>query len=285
MLDRILKSYQKEIEDFPRTGVYSSSGLWRGAEKPYDYLEHRLKNFGSDPISDGLSLFKDEMNRERIIRYVNLWKRLTGLDFSILNYPSKFGLRTIRLDDSLTTISTAPRFAYYAQRISELVKDGVIEIGGSFGAVPFHLFRDFNYQGTYCGFDLPHSLLLAKYFLTQMFPEKTFRFYGENKPADIYLLPHYEMPNCKNADLVFNAHSLSEMGREQIEEYVKQIGRLDPNYFLHFNHEMQTTKEGETLPDQINLSELPIPMKKIGKWFEIFSGDDQLDYFEYLYAK
>jgi len=284
MFKRIIDSYNKEIKDFPEVGPYSSSGLWTGAEKPYKDLKKRLENFGSDIISSGLSLSRDVINEERIGRYITLWKRLLNLDLKFLEYPKKFGFKMVRFGD-ISTIGIATRFLYYASRINELTKS-VIEIGGSFGGVPFHLFRDFDFKGLYIGFDLPHSLLLAKYFLTEMFPEKRFQFYGEtvDKP-DIILLPHFAIKDFKiKCDMVFNAHSLSEMGTLQIEEYIKQVERLSKKYFLHFNHEMQTTKKGE-VKKNLNLSNLSIKMKRLYKQFEIFSGDDTLDYFEYLYVK
>lgn len=40
-----------------------------------------------------------------------------------------------------------------------------------------------------------------------------------------------------NSSVIFNSHSLTEMNFSSIEEYLRQIERINPMFFLHHNHE------------------------------------------------
>jgi hypothetical protein len=53
--------------------------------------------------------------------------------------------------------------------------------------------------------------------------------------ADIVLLPAGKTHLVHKADIMFNANSLSEMGRETIEGYMRDMHRLKPRYFFHQN--------------------------------------------------
>jgi hypothetical protein len=299
MLNRILKSYWKEVEDLKKQKDYIPTGLWTNADNiKYDNLKERLPNFGSDKISEGLSLCNVKPNEENIRYDAEIWGKLTGLSCETLKYPKSFGFNGVELN-GVFTIPVSFRMSYSAKRINDLSDGNVVEIGTGFGGVPYHLFKDFNFKRTYFNFDIPHPNLISKYFLMSVFPKKKFLLYGEDKlknfkKYDLVFMPHFmikELPkNC--CDIVFNAHSLTEMGNTQIKEYLKHIDRISTKWFLHFNHRFQATpRKGFTLKDvdvsnPIDFDNLKIKnWKRIYKFIELLSDDKGLDYFEYLYQK
>jgi hypothetical protein len=77
----------------------------------------------------------------------------------------------------------------------------------------------------YIGFDLPENALIQDYYLSCAFTGGAFT-----------LLPNFELPKVKiKADLIINLGSLSEMPRETILEYLKQIDRIGRLFFFHEN--------------------------------------------------
>lgn len=307
MFQRIKQSYLKEIQDYQRCPqVYKNSGLWSYSDKPWENLEERLKTFGSNDMGHGISLTRCDQPKEFVEKESALYVNLTNSNPKTLDFTQQFGLHGYTFPYTYKEESgeifvhpTSPRMATYANKITELSKNNVVEIGGGFGGVYYYLAKT-DFKGTYVNFDLPAISIMAKYFLTQMFPNKKFLFYGEDslknfRKYDVVIMPHYaivDMPK-NSCDLVLNAHSLPEMGTAQIMEYLKQIDRISTKYFLHFNHEDQSYLVGqETLGvDTNNLISLsdkqfrPTGWKRIGKWLETTSGSEALPYYEYLYEK
>ena len=300
MLKRILKSYKKEREDYKKYKEYKIAGIWHGVDKT-DFDEKELANFGRSPKTVGLSLVrtipKDKEEEDKFIeevgRHLEIWGKLTNLPIEVLQYPQRFSLAGAFIG-KIFTIQPAFRLSYYAHRISELAKD-VAEIGGGFGGVAYHLFKDFNFKGTYLNFDLSDVGIIEKYFLMSVFPKKKFLLYGEDdiknfKNYDMVLMPHYAIKDLPECEMVFNAHSLSEMGNSQIAEYLKQIDRISTK-FLHFNHEYQAYNTDRKAPDvdeknPINLSKIKLPgWRRIYRFPELLSGDNTLHYLEYYYEK
>ena len=69
-----------------------------------------------------------------------------------------------------------------------------------------------------------------------MLPSRKVLWAIDNIPeADIILVPSEKKHLVKQADIVFNANSFSEMKKKTIQEYVHKINQLKPFYFLHQN--------------------------------------------------
>ena len=316
MINRIIKSFLKEWKDYPYQGRdYEISGMWQDerlrASELWDAIikndiqkvERMLSDFAQQKFTTGLSLIGDGQHnyKEQEIKenYID-WKKLTFLPDKILEYPNKFGFERTPIN-GIMIIPSAMRLSYYAKRIIDLVDGNVVEIGGGFGGVAYHLFRDFHFKHTYINCDIFISLLITKYFLMSIFPDKKFLLYGENdiknfKKYDIVLLPHFaiqKLPKgcCK---IIFNSHSLSEIGKDTIAEYLRQITRISPEYFLHLNHDCQAyftdrpITRGVDRGHLVNLSEPKweaIGYKRIYRLFEPLMRQEAIDYFEYLYEK
>lgn len=303
IIKRIYESYDKELEDYKKQPKeYGITGIWTVLAKAR-FSKDDLFNFGSSKIGNGLSLLNATLTPEKAKKIGIMWFSLTDkLPIKVLEYPQKFGFIGITVRGktvgNIFTIVPAFRLSYYAKRISDLINGNVVEIGGGFGGVPYHLFKDFKFNKTYLNFDIPRIGLIAKYFLMNVFPKKRFLLYGEDdiknfQKYDIVLMPHYvikDLPdNC--CDMAFNAHGLSEMGKETIDEYLKQVDRISTKYFLHFNHAGQAffidvKTEGVDRNNLVDLSNINMPgWKKIYKFIELLLCDDDSTYFEWLYEK
>ncbi len=144
-----------------------------------------------------------------------------------------------------------PVFEYHSQAehftrlLSEIEVPVILEIGGGFGGLAYHLLRRGG-SVKYIGLDLPENLLIQSYYLASAFPKARLLTYREGMPKvdratlsdyDIVLLPNFSMPAVDSslADLVVNVRSLSEMSLETIHEYLDQIDRIGRLFFFHEN--------------------------------------------------
>jgi putative sugar O-methyltransferase len=144
-----------------------------------------------------------------------------------------------------------PVFEYYfhadyvKKLLCEIDSPVVLEIGGGFGGLAYHLLR----RGggiKYIGLDLPENLLLQSYYLGCAFQNARVLTYSMNfsrldrttiNNYDIILLPNFALPNIDSSlvDLIINIRSLSEMPTETIQEYFGQIDRIGRLFFFHEN--------------------------------------------------
>lgn len=297
MIERIKKSYIKELNDYSKyADAYKLSGLWTYATNVWDNLEQHLNNFASDQISNGISLINNDATDDDIKNYMDTIMDIYNIPISNLLYPNDFGFKGLELDDGIV-IASSPRMENYANRLLELSSGNILEIGGGYGGVPYHLLKN-GFNKTYLNFDIPNVSLVMKFFLLKMFSNKKILLYGEDslsnyKKYDIVIMPHYMLPQLKkkSCDIIFNAHSLSEVGTYQISEYIKQIERIKPKYFLHFNHSTQsfyTKLDGRGIDKNklFNLDEIkPNKYKRVGKWIEQLSESKDIIYYEYLYER
>lgn len=184
-------------------------------------------------------------------------------------------------------------------------KDTVLEIGGGFGGIAFHLFNDTDFDGCYLNIDIPEITVISSYFLMMAFPEKKVLLYGKAdkltkeiiQEYDIVILPNFvflELPD-NLADVAFNSHSLTEMNYSTVDEYMLQLARTTKHYFLHANHEYESeyrTPDGKKkkhvnfknygLKDSdlfLQLYRIPEFIQSTGNQYETYS------YYEYLLKK
>ena len=200
-------------------------------------------------------------------------------------------------------IPTACSHYYYALHVKNLlrnIKNPIIgEIGGGFGGFAYFLLSA-NKNLKYINFDLPEVLLIAQYYLMNIFPEKKILLYGEKensinkdeliKSYDIILMPNFVLPEiCDNAiDLFINTHSLSEMDYDTCEEYIKQICRVTKKYFFHENSGKPVKKRDNHI--EVISSKFPIPLDIFTRVYMHKSlwgsgGLIESRYREYLYEK
>lgn len=138
-------------------------------------------------------------------------------------------------------------YNYQAHYLDSLLRDMVapvvVEIGGGFGGLAYHLLRCCP-SVTYVGLDLPEQLLIQSYYLSCTFPDRKIFMYQADSPAidaaaletyDVLLLPNYLLPELppRMADAVVSIHSLAEMSANAMEETLRQVDRIGRLYFFH----------------------------------------------------
>ncbi len=327
---RIISAYtctKQDQGDQPKT--YQIGGVWESIlrishqelimaleNEDIDRVKSILSNFTRNKISIGLSLFGGlPTTFFHKIRRVNLmnrnhyvWKKMTQLPDEVLEYPKEIGNMPGMDINGKLIIQPSHRLSYFAQRIQILVSEEnkrkvIVEVGGGYGGIPYHLFKNMDINCTYIDIDIPEICVIASYFLKSIFPDKKFLFYGEVehvdvKEYDIIIMPNYfiqELPD-KCCDLVFNSHSLTEMDYSTAKEYLKQINRICKKYFLHANHEYgseYSTSTGKLKKHVVlNDPEFELPkreFKQIYRFPELIQNDGreykEFDYWEYLYER
>lgn len=134
---------------------------------------------------------------------------------------------------------------YFSQLLRGLQTPVVLEIGGGFGGLAYHLLRC-SPAIKYIGLDLPENILIQTYYLSSIFPHLRMLTYLKDSSRldrnlldhyDVVLLPSFELPRIASEliDLTVNVRSLSEMSHETISEYHRQIDRIGRLYFFHEN--------------------------------------------------
>jgi hypothetical protein len=175
---------------------------------------------------------------------IDYWKRLTGNRFDLRDLAgpdvgNPFGI----LVDGILVRSGTESQHYCAQRISELLAPGkavVAEIGGGFGGVAYYLLRS-RPEISYCNFDVPETLALASYYLLKSLPHTEFLLYREcpattpSGERNARMLPISELNSLEtnSVDLTFSGHTLSDLTRAALSEYLDQIVRATRKYFLY----------------------------------------------------
>jgi putative sugar O-methyltransferase len=223
-----------------------------------------LSEFGVNKVSIGISLSGNNpstyLSALSILNEFNLarkiWKNNCELPDTVLSYPRDIGKISGISNKEDFTILPAYRLHYFSQKIKRLFEvigdennNLVLEIGGGFGGIAYHLFKDTNFDSCYLNIDIPEIAVISSYFLMMAFPEKKVLLYGEAdklteeiiKEYDIIILPNFALPELPGniADVAFNSHSLTEMNYSTVDEYLTQLARTTKHYFLHANHEYE----------------------------------------------
>src|SRR5690606_24439616 len=92
-------------------------------------------------------------------------------------------------------------------------------------------------NATYVCIDLPPTMLFSGVYLTTLFPDAKFLFYGEEgfdekiknlQDYDFVFLPHYYFPSWKpkTVDLAVNMVSFQEMTSGQVNGYTSRLKDL-----------------------------------------------------------
>lgn len=222
-------------------------------------LRSMYRNFFRDPCSAGLiglpwsgALFGDassELYRRfylsDVLHRIGYWKVKTEGRFQLsdLAGPGAGNPFGALIEGNL--IRAGSEYHHYcAHHVIDLLDSrreaAVIEIGGGFGDMAYYLLRD-RPRVTYINFDLPETIALASYYLLKVFPERRFLLYGEDDftttaiaAADVVLMPAVELARmpAATADLIFCSHLLSDIASDAMAEYLGQVGRIAPDFFL-----------------------------------------------------
>lgn len=270
-LHRICRAYRAAIA-LPRQNGYEATAWWHSLRQTslrqvlialeagdVIALDQMYGNFFRDSCSDGLvgkplllspsltsglrRIHEGAHLTESLCR-IERWRSLTSAsyDFADLRGPGIGNPFGILLEGSLI-VHGAEHSHYGARRIIELTQNPdavVVEIGGGYGGMAYYLLRD-SPRLRYWNFDVPESLALAGYYLIQSFPERRTLLHGESvaaRPGDdqaVALLPLSRLGSMPAdcADIVFSAHSMSDLSEDATRIYLQQVQRLTRKYFLY----------------------------------------------------
>ncbi len=274
-----------------------------------------LARFARDRISRGLSLsgaipvsFWDRVTLLLAMnRTYDVWKKVTLLPDEALGYPRGVGGMHGVVVNGESVILPSFHQSYFAQKIDALLSDipgkrTIVEIGGGFGSLAYHLFRQARGDYSYINLDIPEVGVIAAYFLMSVFPGKKILLHGEAdlnarviREYHIIVLPNFcirSLPD-RSADLVFNSNGLTQMHPATVREYLVQIGRICTRYFLHANNEDERPPLAGKEP-YVNLNNPEFELrrdefKRVYRYPEIIRNDGILipEYtiWEYLYER
>lgn len=136
--------------------------------------------------------------------------------------------------------------AYGAYRVKRLTSGTVLEIGGGVGFLAYYLHR-LNLDVTIV--DLPMTNVAQGYFLMRALGEEAVVFEGEPaRRGVINVLTPAHLESGPRYDLVVNVDSLTEVGREVAEGYLRWIMKSSRR-FWSVNHEANIFTVGELLKE------------------------------------
>ena len=145
-------------------------------------------------------------------------------------------------------------------RLSEHNPLTVIEIGGGFGGLAYHVMCAFDRRLRYVIVDIPESLAFSAIYLCTLFPDLDNRFVSADGPIELSMTAGFTfVPNMDHAridlrgrdgDLVVNTLSLSEMSDAQIEDYCAAAARWigARGIFFEQNHQANHMGPGDIPP-------------------------------------
>lgn len=317
-LARIARAYRSAKRDqLAQPAEYQVTGDWAQiVREQYQELASSLErddvpvirkilsNFARDKVSRGLwlsgNLPDSFLDKIRMLHAINstytIWKKMTGLPDSVLEYPKEIGNMHGIDTGGRSVMLPAFHQSYFAMRIGSLLdgnsgkRRSIVEIGGGYGSLAYHLFSHEMPNCRYISLDIPEICVLASYFLMSNFPEKKFILYGEDgSGADCTILPNFSIKDLPDSccDLVFNSHSMTQMNPKTVKEYMRQIDRISTTYFLHANSEISDQRYLN-----LNSAEYELPRAKFRRVYrfpEIIRDDGyfspKFSTWEYLYQR
>jgi hypothetical protein len=190
---------------------------------------------------------------------IDYWKKRTGNRFTLdtLTGPSVGNPFGVQIEETLVPVGAEYQH-FCAQRIiSQLghVSNVVAEVGGGFGGMAYYLLRD-RPGVAYLDFDVPESIALASYYLMKSYPALKFFLYGEKKltqeaiaQADVVLMPIFEIEKLpqRAASVTFSSHTMTDISPIVVGEYLRVVGRITQNCFLHIGNNRGASVISETI--------------------------------------
>jgi len=136
----------------------------------------------------------------------------------------------------------------------------ILEIGGGYGALAYHITQLFDQKVHYAIVDIPESLAFSSIYCSTLLPEMkcafvedTDPFYLEDEPG-LTFIPNmlYDQLAADDSplDLCLNTLSLAEMSVVQIKDYLESIKRFigSTGIFFEQNHQNTDVCLGEIFP-------------------------------------
>lgn len=217
-----------------------------------------------------------------IARALQIWG---GEDVRILDAPRVGAPACMDMDGTLIMYDT-PRHDHYARRIVSLEPKTVLEIGGGYGGTALQILRRAP-DTRIVLVDLPETLYAAWYWLSNAGIKVD--WFDGNGDAQVILAPPWEPQLHCTPDVVFAAHSLSEMPSGVCADYMALITDLwRPRYFYHDGASQLPPSDGRE-PATADL--YPETMNVVPAGYRLVTTD-KLDwpgtgnrYTEYLYER
>tara|TARA_Y100000739_G_scaffold228746_1_gene241340 strand:- start:1657 stop:2712 length:1056 start_codon:yes stop_codon:yes gene_type:complete len=144
--------------------------------------------------------------------------------------------------------------------------NNILEIGGGFGTLGEIILKNENNQTKYINIDIPPTLLIAEYYLSQVFKDYKFSLYDEYKYNEeisikslnkISMFYPWQLPYLKGEiDLFVNFISFQEMEPYIVRNYLEQVDRLSSKFIM-----MRNLREGHILSKGSDTFGVKIPIK------------------------
>ena len=282
-------------------------------ENNFDEAFSRAENFWRDnhlgSFVKQIASFQDVISQndsatklsETIKHELNVWSHLTNRKLESLEI-SSFGNIWGLLTNDIIIGPKCVRYNMLEWQVSNLLNacEGktVYELGAGYGGFAnFYMAADQN--RTYVNFDLPETLFLCCWYLTNTLKNNNVRIALSksdlltfSKEPGVVLAPNWLLPdaNSNSCDVFLNTFSLSEVGQDVLKIYCENIERVTRSFFFHNNMDRKgVVNDGvERVPG----SHYPISpsgnLRLISKDYDKFQtlhfGRDG-DYREFIYLK
>jgi len=196
-------------------------------------------------------------NRSAFLDYWGPWLATNGLPAEHVLHEPDDGIG-FRLEDGRLVSQDTARFQ---RAVSSLSRHGIldqlresatapqiIEIGGGYGGLAFHLTRILP-KSRYIIVDLAETLVFSATYLALHAPEKRLFLYDPETPVtlddlenhDLVLLPAYRLDLLQDCpfDLAISMASLQEMRADQVKNYLDFLRRTCRGVFYSCNRDRQ----------------------------------------------
>jgi hypothetical protein len=241
------------------------SNIWKRVEKGLDYIwdltpkNLRFIRLHTELFSgENLSSLYFQFNKDD-----NGFAKVMGYAGQISDLPEKYHLTEPDLEDigpiglNYKNKRVNIELVRYQEYISNFYRLGmfsddqhkvILEIGGGYGALPYHLHKLFNGNATIIMVDLPIILLFAAAYLSTNAPHCKIGIFDNQidytdesiKQYDVLLIPHYKLGTLNSItkiNYVINTISFAEMTETQLRTYLSFIQPRLKNFLFSQNYE------------------------------------------------
>lgn len=276
--DFIKALFEKDID----TVAYHMTNMFK-TQATYGYVSPSFSDVSANPKQVKSDIL---CNIDTCIEFFDL----SDIQQLTISSGNPFGLK----HSNGVIMPDTPRHYYYGYNISNLLGNPsdpvVLEIGGGYGGFCLEIWKRFNGNCTIVDVDIVPGLFVTHHFLesnnvpvnvisktNQVVKENMVNLISAEYQANLLeLLP--------KADVIFNSHSLCEMGLQTIEEYFKFINLCEVKLFYHDNSNFLLFPESERHVEVIG-DRFPIDYEKfqlVTKYLTPFSGGNGR-HREYIY--
>ena len=239
-MDTIVKRIQEFVSSDSVQNLTEYHNAWLGCpNKPIVTNLVQLEKMGENELGIGVNCSEyAKVSQNKLTRHINfqenLFKRLTNLDPSVLQFPNGLGIRG-KSDDKNVIPVTAYRLGYYYSHIYQIAKSNptkrlsVLEIGGGFGALCYITQKNLQVLSRYTIIDIPSALVNIAYVLGTY--GISFRFWNEPANGETIVLGiPTDIENITECDIVISTACLPELPTRIIDYYLANIVRINPDY-------------------------------------------------------